>query len=174
MNPRTRHRLRQLTSAEWSVIGGFGIVLLAILFSSPQWVADGSTYHPVRVIAFDADSARPIPSVRVSLFRAPPISTIGTLEAAREYFDSQRLKTHPATAQGTTGVDGTVVVNAEIRTSSSDKNPTSRAHLSCLWVRVEADGYSGVVLPVRHESQPVSNLRERGEIVVPVGMIRQR
>jgi len=39
------------------------------------------------------------------------------------------------------------------------------------WVHVQADGYGGIVVPVRHKSQPTAKLREMKELLVPVALM---
>jgi hypothetical protein len=39
------------------------------------------------------------------------------------------------------------------------------------WVRVEAAGYGGVVVPVRYEERLASELRKEGQVLLSIGLI---
>lgn len=67
--------------------------------------------------------------------------------------------------------DGTAVVDVEFRTSASHERPASYVHLRWEWVQVRAEGYGGVVVPVRHESQPTTTVRKQNELVMTIGLL---
>jgi hypothetical protein len=143
-------------------------VVATLVIPGVKWAASGSMRVAVRVLVFDATRGRPIANARVAIFWAPPLYDLKSLDESPDSYDS----THRVRdgGSGITDLDGAVVINYEFSTGANHEWPTMHAHLRSAWVHVKADGFGGVVVPVRHESLPTKTLRERKELVVPVGL----
>ncbi|SFI09451.1 hypothetical protein [Planctomicrobium piriforme] len=172
-----RLRFPKLTRLEWVVVVVIIAILIALLVPQTKWVSSGTLRLPVRVIAFNSKDATPIAGADVTIFRAPPVFDLNSL---REDFDRYHidpdLKGYSGTIstvdQGFTDADGVVVIEYEFRTGASHVRPAPYAHTNFAWIQIQANGYGTVVVPVRHESMPTKILKERGELIVPVGMGR--
>ncbi len=162
-------QLRKPTLVELLVlIAGIGVVV-ALLLPVPQWASSGSIRFPVRVLVFDAVHGKPIANARVGIFGAAPLTDFKSLEEGNDEYDPKvRVRDEN---RGTTDADGAVVIDYEFTTGANYQRPTPNAHLRRAWVHVEAEGYGGIVVPVRYESQPVATLRTRKDLVVSVGLI---
>lgn len=168
---QNRWRLRWPTTAEWLLLIAIAAILIALIIPSVEWAADGSMRFPVRVLVFDATSGMPIANAGVTVFRAPPLADWNPLEKNRDRYNPRNLDRMPASASGTTGADGAVVMDTGFETGASHKRPTSHAKVSWIWVYVHAEGYGAVVVPARHDSQPVAQLKEQKELLVPIGLV---
>ncbi|HUG69662.1 MAG TPA: hypothetical protein VMM76_18065 [Pirellulaceae bacterium] len=162
---------RRPTLIEILVVIAFISVVVALVLPPVKWASTGDIRFPVRVLVFDATRASPIADARVGIVRAMPLDGVESLEHNREVFsptifDWVRLEHH-----GTTGDDGCVVIEYEFGTGAGHDRPTPHAHLRWAWVVVAANGYGGVVIPVRHDSLPIGTLREQKELLVPVGLM---
>ncbi|MFN0055208.1 MAG: hypothetical protein ACKV0T_23935 [Planctomycetales bacterium] len=160
-----RRRLRKPTLIELLTVIAIVFVVLALVLPKTKWASSGYLRLPVRVLVFDAVGGTPLAGAEVAIFRAPPLVNSQQLEAGSREYDSDAR----AMDKGTTGADGTVVIEYEFRTGANHERPTPYAHLTWAWVHVRAPGYGGVVVPVRHDSQPTSAVRGK-ELVVPVGV----
>lgn len=145
-------------------------VLVALIVPATKWASSGSLRFPVRVIVFDARQSTPIANADVAIFRAPPLPHPNALAENRGRFDPEESALRSDIRRGSTGADGAAVVEYEFRTGATHERPTPYAPLRWVWVAVRAEGYGAVVVPVRHEPQPVETLRDQGEFVVPVGL----
>lgn len=164
-----RRHLQWPTLVEWLVVIAIVAVMVAMLLSGEQWASSGSIRFPVRVLVFDAAHGTPIANARIGIFRARPLYDSKSLEEERDRYDPKnRIRN---TDYGTTDADGTVVIEHEFTTGANHLRPATHAHLGRAWVHVLAEGYGGVVVPVRHDSQPTATLREQKELVVPVGLM---
>ena len=163
-----RRLLRKLSVIEWLVILAVIALLVAIIVPEKVWVASGSIQFPVRVLVFDASRGEPISGARVGIFWAPPLADLTSLETERDTYESKRRMRDGESA--TTDANGSAVIEYQFRTGGSNKRPAMHAHVDWTWVHVQAVGYGGVVIPVRHEFLPTKILREQKELVVPVGL----
>jgi|GEM_PF-3674757 len=145
-------------------------VLTALLTASTKWASDGDIRVPVKIFVFDAASCRPIPNAECLVFWSPLV-----LDATNLTDDchsrSLAISEWPESSRSVTDPTGTSVIEHKFNTSASYKNPITRAHLANAWVRVEATGFGGVVVPVRYEGKPTSELRKDGKISVSIGLI---
>ncbi len=162
---------RRPTLTEVLAVIAITLILFAILLPPVKWASSGSIQLPVRIVVFDAAHARPIAGAQVTIVWAPPLADVESIDEYRDRFPANSFGDVAEDDRHLTGTDGTVVVEQEFRTGGSHRRP-SHAHLRWYWVMVLAEGYNGVVIPVRHESQPVAILREQKEIVVPIGLLR--
>ena len=162
---------RRLTLLEWLVVIAIVAVVILLLIPAVKWAADGDIRFPVRVFVFDAAHGTPIANAQVGVFRAPSRPDVRSLEAGRDSYDP-KIRVRDSDS-GTTDAGGAVVINNEFTTGANYLRPTMYAHLRGTWVHVQADGYGGVVVPVRHDSLPTATLREQKELLVPVGLMRK-
>ncbi|MDB5347022.1 MAG: hypothetical protein JWP89_5399 [Schlesneria sp.] len=93
------------------------------------------------------------------------------LDEMHDRFASGPISDLPQKYFATTNEKGVAVIEHEFSTGASHRRPVSHAHLNFNWVRVEAKGYGGAIVPVRDESQPTAALRKQGEVLVKVGLI---
>lgn len=156
---------------EWAIVVAIGGVLVALLVPGIQWVADGDCIFPIRVIVFDAIANRPISGAHVTIFRAPPV-TFEEIASARIQWHGSR-ETGPRD-EAITDVTGGVVIDHRFRSIASHNRPTPHLQMSWEWVEVRAEGYGGVVVPVRLESRPVEEVRRDSELLVPIGLLPDR
>jgi hypothetical protein len=161
-------RIRKLTLIELLVVIAIVAVIVALVLPPVKWAASGSIRFPVRVLVFDAVRGIPIENAHVGIFRAPPLLDLKFLAGEPDTYDPKKFVRDDDV--GTTDASGSVVIDYEFRTGANHERPTSHAHLRWAWVHVQADGYGGVVVPVRHESLPTKTLREQKELLVPVGL----
>jgi hypothetical protein len=141
-----------------------------LLFSSVQWASSGSIRFPVRVLVFDATTGLPLADAHVAVFRAPPVLGSKSLEESPHRYDPRNLDRVARVWRGVTAGDGTVVIMCELSTGASNRRPAPYAHVRSAWVHAQADGFGGVVVPVRHESISTATMREMQELFVPVGL----
>lgn len=104
------------------------------------------------------------------VFRCPPVSDPETLLDARDCFTPDHMDELPEEYWKRTSSEGLVSIEHEFRTGASHTRTVSHTHLNHAWVRVEAKGFGGAAMPVRHEQQPTSTLRKQGEIHVQIGL----
>ncbi len=162
--------IRRLTLVEWLAIILIVTVFVALLLPAAQWASSGDIEVPVRVLVFDAASATPIAGARVGIQRAPPWFDEEFLTQYRESLD---LYGDIRDAdQEVTSNSGIAVIDYRFRTGASHQRPTPHAHTNWVWVAVQAEGYGGAVIPVRHESLPTPKLREQDELRIPIGLLR--
>jgi hypothetical protein len=159
-------RIRPKTLIEWLVVFAIIAVLIALLLPGPQWISDGDITIPVHVRVFDPSSGKPIPNAQVGILRYRTIFSSSDIEPLEENL-AHVTKTPTNDA-------GSVSINQMFYTNASDRNPVTRAHLGGVWIIVEADGYDRAFVPVRNESLPTAELRKRGEILVPVALLRAK
>lgn len=150
------------TLTEFLVVITITLILIALILPSVKWASSGSIQLPVRIVVFDAARARPIVGAKVAILWAPPLVGERTIEEYRDRFPDDLFED--------LGAEGTVVVDHEFRTGGSHRRP-AHAHLRWYWVMVVAEGYNGVVIPVRHESQPTAFLRDQKELLVTIGLM---
>jgi hypothetical protein len=164
-------RLRRVTFLEWLIVAATVGIVTALLLPATKWASSGSVNVPVRVVVFDAARSRPIGHARVLLFRAPPYGVVA--EPENDGKDTNPF--HPygpagdrfGLVEGVTGTDGVAVIQYTIGTGTNHNRPVTRAHVDWMWVEVQAEGYGGVIVPVRHVSVPAADIRKSGELVVP-------
>jgi len=161
---------RRLTVVEWLVILAIVSVLTALIVPETQWASDGRIEFPVRVVVFDAEKAQPISGAEVALTHLSPVTEVDKIPnpVPRNF-----LNDLPEDRRHRTGDDGSVTINYNFNTGASNRSPRPRAHLRWEWVIVRAKGYGTVVIPVRHDSMETKALRELGELIVPVGLMRE-
>lgn len=161
---------RKFSVAEVTVIVVICAVLYAILAEKPKWVSDGTIRIPVRVFVFDVTNRRPISNAECLVFRAGPILDASSLTKDNPVLDNAPMKEWPESCRGTTDETGSTAIEHTFGTSASYTHPYTRAHLMNAWVRVAADGFGGVVVPVGYDEGRTSELRKEGEIVVSIGL----
>lgn len=155
-------------------MGGDGAVLavlIALLTPATKWASSGDLRLPVKVFVFDANQCTPISNAKVTVFRAFPVGDQTSLAEWQDQFKMSPITDLPQKFWATTDSHGIAVVDFEFRTGASHNRPVSHAHVNFAWVRVEADGFGGAAIPVRHDSQPSSVLKQQGEILVQIGLI---
>ena len=163
-------RLRRPTLAEALVLLAIGAVLVALLLPTPKWAASGSMQLPVRVVVFDALHGTPIAGAKVTAFRGSAFDESRLLDENRDQYDRWKSGGWEGMPSVFTDADGAALIECEFPTSSNYERPTPHAHPQGTWVEVRAEGYGGVVIPVRHSSYPTQTLREQKELLVPVGL----
>jgi hypothetical protein len=163
--------LRAQSRLEWAVIALIIAILVTLLTPQTRWASSGDIRLPVRVFVFDAIQCTPISDAKVMLFRAAPVANRGSLAERQEQFQIGLIGQLPQKFWTATDADGIAVVEYEFRTGASHNRPVNHAHLNFTWVRVEADGFGGAQVPVRHESQPTSVLKQQGEILIQIGLV---
>jgi hypothetical protein len=162
---------RRVTVVEWLVILAIVAVLTALIVPETQWASDGILEFPVRVIVFDAEKAQPISGAEVALTHLSPVTEVDTIpDPVPKTLLDELSDEH----QHRTGDDGSVTISYNFHTGASNRSPRPKAFLRWEWVIVRAQGYGTVVLPVRHDSMETKTLRELRELIVPVGLIRER
>lgn len=166
-----RGRFRWPTLIESLLVIAIVAVLVALIVPSAQWASSGFLRAPVRVIVFDAASGEPIANARVAVFRAEPLSETNTSPVENRRYDVRLSPLISDTNRGVTGADGMAVIEHEFRTGANHDRPMPHVHLTWAWVEVRAEGYGGLVVPVRHETLPVESVRTQGELVVPIGLL---
>ncbi|MGQ0634281.1 MAG: hypothetical protein ACT4QC_06710 [Planctomycetaceae bacterium] len=125
----------------------------------------------MRVVVFDAARSKPISNAHVAIFHAPPLLDLTSLETERDLYDPNSHVRDGDSA--TTDANGMAVIEYEFRTGANHERPTMYAKVGRAWVHVQAAGYGGVVVPVRHESLPTKTLHEMKELLVPVGLMAE-
>lgn len=161
---------KKISVAEVTVIVVILAVLYALFSPKPTWVSDGTIRIPVRVFVFNATNRRPISNAECAVFHASPILDASSLTKDHPVFNNVPMKEWPQSCRGTTDETGSAAIEYTFRTSASNKHPNSRAHLMNEWVRVEADGFGGVAVPVGYDEGPASEMRKDGEFVVSIGL----
>lgn len=162
---------RKLTLVEVTVIVVILTVLYELLTAKPIWVSDGTIRSPVRVFVFDATNRRPIANAECAVLHAPPIRDASSLTKDHPVFDNVSMKEWPQSCRGTTDETGSASIEHTFGSSASNNHPNTRAHLMNEWIRVEADGFGGVAIPVGYDERPTSEIRKDGEIVVSIGLL---
>lgn len=165
-----KRQLAAITNLEWIVIAGIIAVLIALLAPQTQWASSGSIRLPVRVFVFDTGDSLPVAGANAMVIGGPSAANPDALAELHDRVVSEPMANLPKQYYATTDANGVAVIEHEFSTGASHKRPVSHAHLNFTWVRVEAPGYSSVVVPVWHESQPTALLRKQGEIPVQVGL----
>ncbi len=171
-----RSRLRCPSLIEALVIIIFTAFFVALIVPGTQWASSGSIRYPVRVFVFDVEQRLPIGGANVAIFRASPTVSPESLadpdQGLRQYRADNSGPFHYV-ARGTTGAEGTCVIEYEFRTGANHQRPTRHAHTNYAWIEVKAEEYGTVVVPVRHASMPTKVLREQAELFVPIGLARK-
>lgn len=152
------------------VVTLFAIAVIIVLPNLP-WSTSGEIHVPVRIFVFDATRRLPIAAAKVAVFRSPPVLGPNSLAA-----DDRDYRPNPAapiadTVRSTTGADGMAVIEFDFKTSANNRRPQAQAHTRWVWLEIYAEGYGTVVIPVRHDSTPIAELRKQGELLVPVGLV---
>lgn len=161
--------VKGLRRVEWIVVVATFVILEIVLLSPARWASDGDILLPIKIFVFDAVHGHPVTDAECLVFRTPPAIEASTL---REHFLSdRRISEWPAAQRGTTNTSGIVEIRHKFGTSASHLHPSPRVHLPNASVRVEAAGFGGVVLPVRYDEVPVSELRNNGSVKVSIGLI---
>ena len=162
---RLRQSLRRPTLIEALVVIAIITATIALLLPEVKWAASGDITVPVKVMVFDAVRDRPIPGARVEIFRAFPIYDLKSLKD-----DQGPMNRSWRHVEGTTNAAGEAIIETKFTTGANHERPEMYAHLSFYWAKIEADGYGGVVIPVRHEGVPSKHLRN-GELRMTVGLL---
>ncbi len=164
-----RSYFRRPTIIESLLVIAIILLLTAALLPGLKWASSGEIRFPVRVLVFDAIRGMPIANADVKFFRAPPLTDSKSLEAYRDRFDP---KTRNSSGdRSVTDADGAVVIDFKFTTGANHERPTPHAHVRYAWVHVQAEGFGGVVVPVRQDSMSTASLREQKELLVTVGLI---
>jgi hypothetical protein len=164
-----RRFLRKLTVVEWLVVIAIAVVLVVLLIPGAKWASSGDIQFPVRVFVFDASHGTPIENARVGIFYGLYPQDSKFVEENRDWYaPKDRIRDSD---YGTTSAGGTVVITYKFMTGANYVRPATHAHLHGTWVHVQAEGYGGVVVPVRHDSLATATLREQKELLVPVGLM---
>jgi len=156
-------KLRRPTLLETLILLAIAVAAVGLLIPETPWASSGEIKIPVQVHVFDAETMAGIPEAQVAIVRG---SSVKTADAdAAPYLDRVRQFAR-------TSAQGDVEIPHAFRTGASHNRPQPHAHLSMEWVVVIAEGYGGVVVPVRHSSEPTSSLKENGVLPVEVGLFR--
>jgi hypothetical protein len=167
-----RRHIRKLSAVEWLVVITTAIIVLGLIFSPVHWASSGTIRIPVRVLVFDPTSGKGIAKAQVSLYRAYSLTDSSSAEDRGGQYDPRPFDQNPDVASGLTDAEGIFVVDFEFQTGANHQRPAAHAKVSRVWVHARAEGYGGVVVPVRPESQPVTGLKEQGQIFVPIGLMK--
>lgn len=169
-------KLRCPTLIEALVLVVFAVILVALFVPGTQWASSGTIRFPVRVFVFDVEQQLPISGANVAIFRALPTVSPESLsdpdQGLRQYRADNAGPLHYV-ARGTTNADGACVIEYEFRTGASHHRPARHAHTNWSWVEIKAEGFSTVVVPVRHVSMPTKVMREQTDLYVPIGLARK-
>ncbi len=169
---RLAPHLRRPTLIEGLVVMAIICVAVALLLPPVQWASSGDITVPVRVIVFDAAQGTPISGAQVLVVRSPPTEVPSFMTDLQERVP-HRIADYPEDRRSVTDSSGQAIIQYSFRTGAGNQHPIPSAHLSFYWGSVLAPGYGGSVTPVRYESVPTAELRKRGELVVPVGLLRE-
>ncbi len=151
---------------EGAVMIGIVIILAAMLLPPVQWASSGDTCFPVEVLVFDAETRKPINGAKVGVTR-------GAFAPVKSAVLDPAYRLNPASASDAVTADhGGATLRVCCSTGANYERPETHAHPQSHWVKVSADGYGKVVVPVRVESIPLEQLRKRGVLLVPVGLFR--
>jgi hypothetical protein len=160
----------------WSVSAGIvlsGFILLGLatgLFDSISWV--GRRTLQVRVRVIDGDTASPILNAKSVVFDGPISMPEGP------YSDAESLtpENSDITSKGAlTDDDGLAVIDFEFFTSGMT-GPLRRSGTIRMWdrwVRVNADGYSQVTLPLDGQSMNPRDIDDDSPVFVTVILSKQ-
>ena len=151
--------LKRPTLVEVLVLIAIVSCVIAILIPQVKWASSGSITVPVWVMVFDAEHDRPIPNARVSIFRAPPLYNLKTLENERGPLNAGWAG---IPVEGVTDTDGLATIETTFNTGANYEYPEMKAHLNYYWTKIEAEGFGGVVVPVRYESARSKPMRNGG------------
>ena len=162
--------LRKMSWTEWLVVIAIICVVVALSVPPVQWGSSGVIVVPVRVIVFDAAIATPIKGAKVLIVRSPPAEVDGFMTDLQARVPAS-IEDYPEEHRSVTDANGQAIFKYKFRTGAVNKHPIPSAHLSFYWVVVQAHGYGGSVTPLRYESVPNKELRQRGELIVPVGLL---
>ncbi|MCA8991267.1 MAG: hypothetical protein KDA88_04775 [Planctomycetaceae bacterium] len=163
-------RFPQFKLIHWLLITAIVVVLVALLIPQAKWASDGEITVLVVVTVFDAATANPIQGARVAVLRGTDAELS---DENRDWLDRISYDVETLDENGvTTDIRGKAEVETVFRTSASNVHPGGRAHTDFYWVLVSADGYGGVVVPVRYQSIESHVLREKGNLPVSIGLIR--
>ena len=174
-------RLVSRTKLEWAVIVVIVVILIALLLPEPHYVWDGDRVLPVLVEVYDATTGQPIAGTRVTIFKARFLTAGDTESRSVVDFDVHEWTSPKWTSNriehGTTNADGWVRLQHKFDASGSYDGRTKSANvfLSTARVCVTADGYGGVVVPVRHGDGRIKDYVEDGrwkDVYVQIGLFR--
>ncbi len=164
--------IKRFTLVEWLASAAILSVTIALLIpkAKAKWTSSGDRPVAVRVHVFDAEENVPLYGVQVvlisrgcrSVANPPPLR-----------LDAETLALLPPQAMAKTGDDGDAVVSAVFGTSASNRRPAGHVHVQSGWVIVSADGYAAAAVPIRYESVPISQVRDR-ELPLTVGLFKRR
>jgi hypothetical protein len=143
--------------------------VVALLIPSGKWVSDGSIRLPIRIFVFDAAGRRPIANAECAVFWSPPV--LDENNSVDRFPSGPPIDDLPKKCRGVTDATGFCVIEYTFATSASHDRPHPHAFLMNDWVRVEAAGYGGVVVPVRYEERLASELRKEGQVLLSIGLI---
>lgn len=159
--------------SEWLAIFAIVAVLIALLLPQVKWVADGDLNLPVKILVFDAVTAKPIADAKVVLFRASPWGDDKFLNEFGEGFTRDLIEDSNQ-SQAVTDANGEAEIPFRFSTGASHRRPISHAHTSFVWAAVRADGYGGSVVQLRPESVPTQQLRQQKELRVAIGLMSSK
>lgn len=162
------------TLVEWLVVIVIVAFLAGLLIPPVVWVADGTIEVPVRVVVFDAATARPITNAAVGIVRAPSAEGVIGLEERREVVAMALPAIDLEEFAVRADENGSATIDVTFNTVCSNRNPERRAHTGSFWVIVSADGYGRVVVPLRYQSTPTASLQDQGELPVYVGIAGEK
>lgn len=154
---------RKLTFLEWAVIIAIVTVIAALILPAAKWAASGEITTPVQVLVFDPTTQQPVVGARVVILRYPHVFGLEDIHETHQLLaDVPRHATDAA---------GLVTIEQRFSTGAGYQRPIPHAHVSGVWLIAEAAGYGRVLVPVRYESMPSAELRNRGKLFVPVALL---
>ncbi len=156
---------RKLTCLEWAVIIAIVTVIAALILPSAKWAwaASGEITTPVQVLVFDPTTQQPVVGARVGILRYPHVFGLEDIHETHQLLaDVPRHATDAA---------GLVTIEQRFSTGAGYQRPIPHAHVSGVWLIADAAGYGRVLVPVRYESMPSAELRNRGKLFVPVALL---
>lgn len=157
------------TKLEWVVVVLIVATLIALLIPQTQWAGSGHRIMPVIVEVFDAPSGKPIVGARVTVTRCRSPEQGANYGGC--FPENIHEANYPRSEFGKTNANGWVRIEHDFETSSG--NSGFYVSLFRGWVCVDARGYGGVAVPIRHTPTRRETVVSKGvpnDIVVPIGL----
>ena len=177
---------RRFTLVEILFVIAIIAILMVLLLSEPQWVADGTRDLPVRVFVFDVDTGEPIRGANVIVTRALGVYSSSDIPAAAQQFrglgEFTKNNPHPEQEEpqldglehGETNELGLVTLQHTFYSGSSNKHPDTRVFPANCWIAVSSDHFPGLVVSLGQDPVSLGDLKRRGGFLVPIGIRRNK
>jgi hypothetical protein len=164
------------TKLEWAVIVLIVVILFTLLWPATESAWSGTRVVPVLVEVFDATTGKPVAGARVSIVRS---RIPDPKERYKEQFPAEIHDINvDGLDHGVTDESGRVRIKHQFRSGGGQHGTVTNSwvFLNGGWVCVEADGFGGVVVPVRHEDTRTADVIKNGQfqdVYVVIGLFRR-